>query len=435
MFTYLKNVGQVFRSHAQVFAAYAFSFVATTIGRIVLIAVLSRFWSEGDVAFWLASSSLGYFASAADLGVARFYGNQAIIFWTENRRGCAIAAQSKLVHIVTAVALLIIAVSWACALLFDVRYLAGAATTTSRAQAGLILCALVLHGGLVMTCGALLVQYRMLGHDSRGVFIENSLRMAEAVMSCLFIAVGVAPTWVALALAGLRLLYTAALYRKYIRTVVCYGEAGSVASPIDSRVLSYAGIPLADALIQNILPGVLGMFLGASAVNSFSATRVYTRLLWQIPQIGRMSIMNELGRMVAKGKTSEIRNYISAVEAFSMLSMVVVAIPMFYWKDWFFAKWTGGALSPPGLEVAMLLLAAAMSGLALVPSAALEAGNRHVEYSALRVLIAAAQFVAILIGFNRGFGLMFTVLALAIGESVLYVITRNLYQKINRREH
>lgn len=427
------NTFEFFRTFRSQIRAYTFSFFVTTFGRIVTTSLILRHWRPEEAGLWFSISSISYLALLLDCGVSRYFSNEAISrFAAADQQGAqAFYFCAKLFSYIISIA--IVFTGLMICLSFDVRSLVGKVDTIDRMQASLAFIGVIASTALILVGTNLQIPLRMYGREAEAIFWENFARLSEVVCVALC-AIGGGT----LAAAGLGM----ALVRLVV-TVIIRFRSPEIAPSSDIRLplfealqlfrrhlrkaLAYLLLPAADLLSFNLVPVAVGAILGPQSLNTFTVLRIFSRLIWQIPQVVRMSVVNELSRCHGRRDDLMMYDILHRLSIISFVGMGLCGTTLIVVRNPFFHIWLGAHTSVPDIkELVPFIFAAVASGLTLLPTVVLEARNQHEAYCFLKLLATGIGVGAFLVVCNWSRDSGTSIWLLGFADLVIYLGARQM---------
>lgn len=374
--------------------ANAYGQLITVAIQLVSVPLFLHYWGVELYGEWLILSAIPAYLSLSDVGFASVAANDMTMRVAKgDKQGALEVYQSIWIFIclVSAIVGVVLALS---IYIFPLNKIFSI-THIGNNQTQQLLIVLMLYVLIGLQGGVFSAAFRAVGRYAYGTVMNNTIRLAEWLLSMAALVFGggvliVAMITLVVRLVGLLILWI--LLRKQERWLSLGVEFASLKKirELLKPAVAFMAFPLGLALSLQGMVLVIGMTLGSAAVVIFSAYRTLTRLVVQIITMLNQAIWPEMSAAYGSGKI-EIVSYLHR-KGSSIIFWVAIGVIFVLGLvgDLIIGAWTRHSFEQNNTLLFLLLAATFLNVLWQTSWVVLMATNKHESISIIFVVSAAA---------------------------------------------
>ena len=234
------------------------------------------------------------------------------------------------------------------------------------------------------------------GHYSRGVMIDNGIRLSEYTGLILAVVIG---------LSVKNVLLTGLIIKTILFVFKCYDSNRFFNININLKflrikelkkiflpALSFFSFPISNSLTFQGFTLIINFFMGSSAVVLFNTTRTLVNFSRSAIDILHKSLWPEVTLSFGKQNLSLLRKIHYKTLIFSFLLSVLTSLMLFFIGEYLYTAWTKSAIHFDPILFNLLLVALITNAIWSSSNVLLQATNNHKIFSLLYFSLAVIGF-------------------------------------------
>lgn len=403
-------------------AANALGKVYVALIQLISVPALVSAWGVEDYGVWLMLSTIPTYLALSDFGFSQAATADMTMKIARGERESALITFQSLWCLIAIVGTVLVAL--AGALLYGVAQFPDSAPWIADHSA--VLFVLTCYAIVGQASRVVLTGFHSSGHYALGTAVNDSLSFAEGVLVILSAMLGAGHFLCGLVLLAGRIANWALLHA-LLKTRVPWLEVNATYTRIAElkRLLRPAmgamAIPLSLALNVQGMVLVVGAVLSPAAVATFSAVRTLSRVAVQVVGLFGRASMPEISAATARGETEGLAKILRMNLAALAVILVPAALILALFGPEIVQLWTGGALQPESLFVALMAAGMIVHGVWMLAAQMLLAVNGHSQAASLGFVLSLFSVVASMPA-SAEFGLNGVAIVILFGDAIIAAI-------------
>ncbi len=377
--------------------ANAYGQLITVAIQLISVPLFLHYWGVALYGEWLILSSIPAYLSLSDIGFASVAANDMTMRMAQgDKQGALEVYQSIWIFICT----VSIVVGSALALIIYTFPLHGLFSIThiSSEHTQLVLIVLMLYVLIGLQVGVLSAAFRSVGQYAYGTIMNNTVRLAEWIISMLALVLGASVVVIALVTLVVRLaglIITWIVFSNLEPWLNLGFKAASVKKirELLKPAVAFMAFPLGLALSLQGMVLVIGVTLGSSAVVIFSAYRTLTRLLVQIITMINQAVWPEISAAYGAGNVDLVNQLHRKGSSVTFWIALVAVGTLGLFGEWIIGIWTHHTFEQNHTLLLLMLATIFLNVLWQTSWVVLMATNEHKKISMVFIVSAAGALI------------------------------------------
>lgn len=408
--------------------ANAYGQLITVAIQLVSVPFFLHYWGVELYGEWLILSAIPVYLNLSDIGFASVAANDMTMRVAKGDQLGALEVYQSIWCLICTISVLIGCIVSYLIFHFPINEFLSLSIITPE-QTSETLFILMLYVLLGLQGGVFNAGFRASGHYAYGTTLNNTIRLAEWLVSMVILAWGGEVYMVALATLITRLLGTIVLWMiLHVQTSWLSLGLGSatlkVVLSLFKPAIAFMAFPLGLSFSLQGMVLIIGIFLGSTAVTIFSTYRTLTRVLVQVVAISNRAIWPEVSSAYGAGKMHVVNtlHQKGSSAAFWIAFAGIITLSLF--GEFIIGLWTHHSFQPNHSLLYLLLVTGFLHVLWQTSWVVLMGINLHQKIS-VAFIMAASTGLAISVFLLPRMGISGVGIALIIAELPMLFIAVN----------
>lgn len=330
------------------FGAVAFGQGVSMVTQVIGVPLFLKAWGIDLYGEWLLLSSIPAYFAMSDMGFASVAGTEMAMCVARDDRNAALDAFQSTWAMVTGVSLLILLIISPTIWFLPLNQWLKLAMETPR-EVGLIVIMLTLQVLLGLQTAVVAAAFRSDGKNAFAMLYTSIGRLVEFLVLIGVLAVGGRPLALAAAVMVTRLVsliifrFCLQMRSPWITFGFSHAKFATI-KKLASPALAYMGFPAGQALKNQGIVFVIGLWLGPAAVVVFSTFRTLANMVYQIPASVCIAFGPEMSFAFGANNMDLARNLHRRACQVSFWLVLIAAGGLLVCSPWLMRVWTHGRI-------------------------------------------------------------------------------------------